>query len=43
MKVVFSATASAKKSAYKIRQNKKTRLGGYSLMNGYKPLREFQK
>jgi hypothetical protein len=43
MKVVFSATASAKKSAYKIRQNKKTRLGEYSLMNGYKPLREFQK
>ncbi len=43
MKVVFSATASAKKSAYKIRQNKKTRLGEYSLMNGYKPLRKFQK
>ncbi len=43
MKVVFSATASAKKSAYKIRQNKKTRLGEYSLMNGYKPLSEFKK
>ncbi|MEA1881922.1 MAG: hypothetical protein U9N31_05920 [Candidatus Marinimicrobia bacterium] len=43
MKIVFSATASAKKSAYKIRKNKKTRLGEYSLMNGYKPLREFKK
>ena len=43
MKVVFSANASAKKSSYKIRQNKKMQLGEYSLMNGYKPLREFQK
>ena len=43
MKVVFSATASAKKSAYKIRQNNKMRLGEYSLISGYKPLREFQK
>ena len=43
MKIVFSATASAKKSAYKIRKNKKTRLGEYSFINGYKPLREFQK
>jgi hypothetical protein len=42
MKVVLSATASAKKSVYKIRQTKKKRLGEYSLMNGYKPLKKAQ-
>ena len=42
MKVVFSATASAKKSVYKIRQTKKKRLREYSLMNGYKPLKKAQ-